>query len=445
MPQREIHEEYIPNLAALTAKKRVAAYARVSGDREEAFHSLSAQTSYYQRIISENPEWEFAGVFSDRGITGTKDARPGFQAMLTACREKKIDMVLAKSITRFARNTVILLETVRELKSLDIAVYFEEEHINTLSGEGELMISLLAARAQEESRSASENKLWQIRRMFEKGLPVTGDCLGYRMVDHELLVVEEEEETVRRIFDMYLSGMGKTAIAKKLTEEGVKNRFGKVSWGRESIARILRNEKYCGDLCLQKRYYSDYISKKDCKNHGQRKMFYIKDDHDAILPKEQFEAVQREIDRRSAHKGDNTVKYPFSSLIRCQNCGKHFIRKNGDSGTKYAKPVWACQTSDTYGKAACPMSQKLREDILIQKTCEILGVDEIDQTTVLRKIKEIIVPENNVLVYVFRDGTEQRVEWQFRSRRESWTPEMKAAARARSILYYQTQKEGKNA
>jgi len=445
MPQREIHEEYIPNLAALTAKKRVAAYARVSGDREEAFHSLSAQTSYYQRIISENPEWEFAGVFSDRGITGTKDARPGFQAMMVACREKKIDMVLAKSITRFARNTVILLETVRELKSLDIAVYFEEEHINTLSGEGELMISLLAARAQEESRSASENKLWQIRRMFEKGLPVTGDCLGYRMVDHELLVMEEEEETVRRIFDMYLSGMGKTAIAKKLTEEGVKNRFGEVHWSRNTIATIIRNEKYCGDLRLQKKYTVDYISKKEAKNRGERKMYYVKDAHDPIISRNCFDTTQEEIKKRDRIMPTNQTTYPFSGLIQCASCGKHFARKNANAGTKYAKPAWVCSLSDVYGKTACPMSQKIREEILMQKTREVLGITEITREKILERIEKIIVPENNVLIYVFRDGTEQRVEWQHRSRRESWTPEMKAAARARSILYYQAQKEGKNA
>ena len=446
MAQREVYEEYIPDLAALTAKKRVAAYARVSGDREEAFHSLSAQTTYFQRIISANPQWEFAGIFSDRGITGTKGNRPGFQAMLKACREKQIDMVMAKSITRFARNTVILLETVRELKTLGIAVYFEEERINTLSGEGELLISLLAARAQEESRSASENKLWQIRRMFEQGVPVTGDCLGYRMVDHELLIEEEEEQTVRRIFEMYLSGMGKTAIARKLTEDGVKNRFGEVHWCRGTVEQIIRNEKYCGDLRLQKRYRIDYITKRDVVNHGERKMYYVKDAHDPIIPREQFAAVQSEIARRAGNmnqkKADKTV---FSGLIRCHECGKHFTRKIANANSKYAKPAWVCRQSDAYGKSTCPMTQKIPENILQQKTCEVLGVSELDEETLHNRIAEIIVPEKNVLVYVFTDGSTQRVEWQFRSRRESWTPEKKAAAKAKSILYYQKLKEDHNA
>lgn len=440
MPHRETQFVYIPNLAAMAAKKRVAAYARVSGGREEAFHSLSAQTAYFQELISANPEWEFAGIFSDRGMTGTKDDRPGFQAMMKACREKQIDMVLAKSITRFARNTVVLLDTIRELKTLGIAVYFEEERINTLSGEGELMISILAARAQEESRSASENKLWQIQKMFERGIPVTGDCLGYRMVGHRLLIEDEEEETVRRIFEMYLSGMGKTSIAKKLTEDGVKNRFGEVHWSRSSIARIIRNEKYCGDLRLQKSYTEDYVSKKEYVNRGERKMYYIKNAHDPIVSRDCFSAAQAEIDQRSGDQKSAPIRQPFSGLIRCGCCGKHFARKTLRSSTKYAKPGWGCLTSDQYGKDACAMSQKIPEDILTQKTCEVLGITALDEKILRNRVKEILVPEKNVLVFIFTDGTQQRVEWKHRSRRESWTPEMKEAARAKSIAYCMAQK-----
>ncbi len=197
-----------PNIDEASRKKRVAAYARVSSERDEAFHSLSAQVSYYHKIIDDHPDWEFVEVFSDRGISGTKDDRPGFQAMLTACREGKIDIVLAKSITRFARNTVILLETVRELKDLGVDIRFEEERINTLSATGELMISLLAARAQEEARSASENQKWRIKKKYEQGIPVSGNCLGYRLVDGKFLIEEDEEQTVLKIFSMYLSGMG---------------------------------------------------------------------------------------------------------------------------------------------------------------------------------------------------------------------------------------------
>ena len=447
MPQREVHEEYIPNLESLTAKKKVAAYARVSGEREEAFHSLSAQTSYYQRLISENPEWVFAGVYSDRGITGTKDARPGFQAMLAACREKKIDMVLAKSITRFAQNTVILLETVRELKSLGIAVYFEEEHINTLSGEGELMISLLAARAQEESRSASENQKWRIRKCYEKGIPVTGNCLGYRMVDHQFLIDDEEEQIVQRIFSMYLSGMGLTAIAKKLTEENIANKDGLCKWYIETIRRILQNEKYCGDLKLQKKYRSDFIEKRTMVNKGERPIYLVKDAHDPIISREEFSAVQMEKTSR-AHKyakAKNSEKHVFAGMLRCGICGKHYYRVIAAPGTKYEKPMWACSLSNKYGKEKCKASWKIPEDILIQKVCEVMDSNTMDSSIFSEQVQEILVPDRNTLCFIMKDGSEKRAEWNYRSRRESWTPEMKEAARQKAILYYAVKKEGKNA
>lgn len=282
MHERKTRMEYIPNLDAHIVKKRVCAYARVSSDRDEAFHSLSAQISYYQQKIAEHPDWKYVGVFSDRGITGTKENRPGFQAMLEACRKGEVDIVLAKSITRFARNTVILLETVRELRNLGIDIHFEEEHIETLSSKGEFMISILAARAQEESRSASENQLWRIRKSYEKGIPVTGNCLGYRMVKHQFLIDEDEEQIVLRIFSMYLSGMGTYAIAKQLNAEGIPNRNGQ-NWSHYGISHILSNEKYIGDLRLQKWYISDYVRKKKTINHGEKTSYYVKDCHDPIV------------------------------------------------------------------------------------------------------------------------------------------------------------------
>ena len=309
MHERITTVQYTPDLEALTRKKRVCAYARVSSDREEAFHSLSSQISYYQKQIAEHEDWEYVGVFSDRGITGTKEERPGFQAMLTACREGKVDIVLAKSITRFARNTVILLNTVRELKSLGIDIHFEEERIHTLSAQGELMISLLAARAQEESRSASENQKWRIQKCYEKGIPVTGNCLGYRMVDHQFLIDEEEEQIVLRIFSMYLSGMGKTAIAKRLNAEGIPTRLGTKKWTPNAVYSVIRNEKYQGDLRLGKRFVVDYVSKKEVTNHGERPSYYVKNNHDPILSSDTFDCVQREIKRRAEHYKGNTAQF----------------------------------------------------------------------------------------------------------------------------------------
>ena len=445
MHERKAHLACIGTPVTALAKKRVCAYARVSGDRDEAFHSLSSQISYYQQMIASHPDWEFVEVFSDRGITGTKENRPGFQAMLTACREGKVDIVLAKSITRFARNTVILLKTVRELKSLGIDVHFEEENIRTLSAGGELMISLLAARAQEESRSASENQKWRIKRKYEKGEPINGNALGYRLVDGRFLIDEEEEQTVLRIFSMYLSGMGATAIAKKLREDGVKTRLGLTNWSVYGIQKLLRNEKYCGDLTLQKTYTVDYLSKKTVKNCGERPMYSIQNDHDPIIGRDAFGRVQQEIARRSAK--DNRAmpqKYPFSGMITCCHCGKHYDRKYTGSKSSYRKATWYCMTSNTWGKRACPSTQRIPEDILIKKTCEVLGLDDLDEVVLHERIVGIDVPKKNVLIYHFRDGTSKAVEWQYRSRRESWTPEMKEKARQKTKAYYEAKRKEKN-
>ena len=443
MHERKTLQEYSPDLEALARKKRVCAYARVSGDRDEAFHSLSAQISYYQKLIAEHPDWEFVEVFSDRGITGTKDNREGFQAMLTACREGKVDIVLAKSITRFARNTVILLETVRELKRLGIDVHFEEERIETLSYSGELLISILAARAQEESRSASENQLWRIKKSYEKGVPVTGNCLGYRMVDHQFLIDEEEEQTVLRIFSMYQSGMGNAAIAKQLTEEGVKNRFGEIKWYPSGIAKILRNEKYCGDLRLQKYYVADYISKKSVVNQGERPSYYVRDSHDPIVTKEQFHAVQEEISRRAenAHTNKEPTFTVFTGLITCGRCGKHFARCSANAGTKYSKPAWVCKTSNRFGKEYCDMGQRIPESILKQITCDLLGMTDLTEEVVHKSIQEILVPAQNTLIFRFTDGSEKQVEWHNPSRSFSWTPEMKEMARQRALARHKAEKE----
>lgn len=443
MHERKTLQEYSPDLEALARKKRVCAYARVSGDRDEAFHSLSAQISYYQKLIAEHPDWEFVEVFSDRGITGTKDNREGFQAMLTACREGKVDIVLAKSITRFARNTVILLETVRELKRLGIDVHFEEERIETLSYSGELLISILAARAQEESRSASENQLWRIKKTYEKGVPVTGNCLGYRMVDHQFLIDEEEEQTVLRIFSMYQSGMGNAAIAKQLTEEGVKNRFGEIKWYPSGIAKILRNEKYCGDLRLQKYYVADYISKKSVVNQGERPSYYVRDSHDPIVTKEQFHAVQEEISRRAenAHTNKEPTFTVFTGLITCGRCGKHFARCSANAGTKYSKPAWVCKTSNRFGKEYCDMGQRIPESILKQITCDLLGMTDLTEEAVQKSIQEILVPAQNTLIFRFTDGSEKQVEWHNPSRSFSWTPEMKEMARQRALARHKAEKE----
>lgn len=430
--ERVCSVKYKPDLTQETCKKRVAAYARVSSDKEDALHSLSAQISYYNNLISSHTDWELVEIFADEGKTGTKDNRPEFQRMLATCREGKIDIILAKSITRFARNTVTLLDTIRELKHLGVDVHFEEENLHTLSAKGEFLISVFAAHAQEQSRSASENQKWRIRKKFEKGEPINGNALGYRLVDGTFWVDEEEEWIVKYIFDLYLSGMGKVAIAKKLNEEGVPTRLNKSKWYPESVAFILRNEKYCGDLRLQKYFVTDHLTKKQKRNKGERPSYLTQNTHDAIIDRETFECVQHEI----AHRAENALNgkkigYPFTGLLRCGKCGNHYTRKIGNSSTPYAHPIWLCNASNVFGQHHCN-AKLIPEDILTAKTCEVLGLKELDRGILRDKVTEIVVPEKYVLIYRFKDGSEQRVEWKHRSRRESWTPEMKERARQRT-------------
>lgn len=411
-------------------RKRVAAYVRVSTGKEAQLHSLSAQISYYNHLIGNRGDWELAGIYADEGMTGTKESRPQFQKLLADCRAGKIDMVIAKSITRLARNTVTLLETARELKLLDVDIFFEKENIHTLSTDGELMLALLASFAQEESRSVSENVKWRIRKNFEDGIPNGGSMLGYCFENGTLQVIPEEAETVKQIFADFLSGMGRVAIARKLNHMGIRTKQGNL-WSISSIYSILRNDKYTGSLLLQKTYSLDCISKKTVKNCGELPMYYIEGSHEAIIDKAIFDKTQLEIARRAEKFSKPNAKrtpYTFTGLLRCGICGKHYRRRIAHPNSKYKKVIWICPTFDTCGKTVCP-SQQLPENILLAETSEVLGLKEWDRETLLGRVKEIQVPRHNALVYTFHDGNTEEVTWQSHSRRDSWTEDMKQKAR----------------
>lgn len=426
-------------------RRRVAAYARVSGGKDAQLHSLSTQISYYNSYIGSRGDWILAGIYADEALTGTKEDRPEFQKLLSDCRSGKIDMVITKSITRFARNTVTLLAAVRELKSLNIDVYFEKEHIYTLSTDGELMLTLLASYAQEESRSASENQKWRIRKKFEQGLSVTGYMLGYRLKNGVLAVVPEEADIVRQIFTDYLSGMGKTTIAKKLNRQNIPTKHGAL-WNKNTIQFILQNEKYTGNLLLQKTYKLDHISKKKMVNHGELPKYYVENSHEAIIPPKMFEEVQQELKDRAEKHGyakHASGPYLYTGLIRCGFCGRQFFRKLTASGKQYTKkPVWLCTTCMNHGKDVCP-AQKIPEEILTAKTAEVLGKAGFDRKTLTEQIKEIRVPEHNRLTYVFHDGHTVEASWQHKSRKEVWTDEMRQKAREKSLA--QAEERRKNA
>lgn len=410
-------------------RKRVAAYARVSSGKDAMLHSLSAQVSYYNDYIGSRGDWQLVGIYADEAVSGTKEDRPEFQRMLSDCRAKKIDMVITKSLTRFARNTVTLLETVRELRLLEIDVFFEKENIHTLSSDGELMLTLLASFAQEESRSASENQRWRIQKMFEEGRPNTGNMLGYRLIDGTLHIIPEEAAIVKMIFADFLSGMGKNLIMKKLSRMDIPTMRGGL-WRESTLMGILTNEKYTGNMLLQKTYRSDYISKKGKINRGERPMYYVENSHEAIIDQKTFDQVQQELKRRASCYTSQKAEeiYLFTGIILCDLCGKHFRRKIANAGTKYAKPAWLCSTFNRYGKEVCP-AQQIPERILIAKTSEVLGTSNWNRDTLLDQVTEIHVPGRNRLIYVFPDGSKKEVLWQNPSRRESWTEEMKQQAR----------------
>ena len=411
--------------------KQVAAYARVSTGKEAMLHSLQAQISHYSGHIAMHPQWEFAGVYADEAITGTKEARPGFQKMLEECRAGNIQLIITKSISRFARNTVTVLESVRELKSLEVDIFFEEQNIHSLSAEGELMLTMLSSFVQEESRSASENVKWRIRKDFKEGKASNKAMLGYHLVNGVLTIIPEEAELVESVFEDYLSGMGIVAIIKKYRKQGIK-------FSRSGLSGILRNEKYQGDMLLQKSFVSDHITKRKVRNAGQLPQYYVTDSHSPIISREMFAAVQDEIARRSSkHKSKppQEPRYLFTGVIKCGKCGAPYKRKQAAAGTKYAKIVWICSTFNTLGRGECD-AQQIPESILKAKCAEVFGLCGLDELILRSCVAEILVPGAGKLVFVFHNNRRVTVAWENPSRRESWTPEMKELARQRALKRY---------
>ena len=437
---KRIEAKYTPTVAS----KRVAAYARVSSDKDAMLQSLSAQVSYYNNYITNHPGWELIQIYSDEGISGTKEDRPGFQRMLEDCRNNRIDLIIAKSITRFARNTVILLQTIRELKVLGIDVYFEKENIHTLSSEGEFMITLLASYAQEEARSASENQLWRIHKLFENGMPSTCLYYGYRYDRGKFVIEPEEAEVVREIFNLYLSGYGIMRIAKLLNDHNTPTRLGG-KWKGHRIYKMLKDEVYIGNLLLQKTYTKDYISKQRMENHGEKPMYEVIGSHEAIIDENTFHRVQEEMMHRKvindSHNKDstsNTYKSPFTSLLRCGICGKTYRRKK--NGGRY---VWICSTYHDFGKKYCN-SKRIRDDILTESVTKVLGIEKIEDIDISSIIKEIVICENNILEFNFNNGETQKFEWKPKSRSESWTKEMREAAGRKTAERYRRNNNGSN-
>jgi len=411
----------------LERKINVCAYARVSSSKDAMLHSLSAQVSYYSSLIQSDARCLYVGVYADEGISGTKKERPEFLRMIEDCKAGKIDVIVAKSISRFARNTIVLLETIRQLKILGIGVYFEEQKIYTLSGEGELLITVLASYAQEEARSVSENMKWRIKMNFQEGKPWGALLYGYKVDKDEYTIIESEAEVIRLIYELYLGGLGKEGIARKLNDRGYHTRMGS-KWSDSSVRHILTNYDYTGNLILQKTYKPSYLTKEKRKNNGELIKYHVEEHHDPIVDLETWQKVQDEIERRNAKiKRQESPEYtPLKGKVVCDDCGKNYIRKISPYRT-----YWICAKYARLGAKGCP-SKRIGEDELIRIVCEIQNSTKFDNRFVEENIKEIRISGYTAIV-ILNDKTKIIKEWKVHSRKDSWTNEMKESARKREL------------
>ena len=327
-------------------KRRTAAYARVSTDSEEQLTSYSAQVDYYTNYIKSRDDWEFVSVYTDEGITGTNTKhREGFKRMVADALAGKIDLIVTKSVSRFARNTVDSLTTVRQLKEKGVEIYFEKENIWTLDSKGELLITIMSSLAQEESRSISENCTWGQRKRFADGKVTVPfkRFLGYdRGPDGNLVLNKDEAVIIRRIYSMFLQGMTPHGIAARLTADSIKSPGGKDKWNAGAVRSILTNEKYKGDALLQKSYTVDFLTKKKKVNEGEIPQYYVEGNHEAIIQPEVFELVQQEMERRKTSGGRHSGVHLFSGRIRCGQCGEWYGSKVWHSNSKYRRVIWQC-------------------------------------------------------------------------------------------------------
>ena len=391
-----------PKTAIIPHRKRVAAYARVSKATQRLMHSVSTQVSYYSKLIQGNPEWEYVGVYADSGISGTGiKERNEFQRLLADCEAGKIDIVLTKSISRFARNTVDLLATVRHLKEIGVEVRFEKEHINSFSSDGELMMTIIASFAQEESRSISENSKWGIRRRFQSGEIGTANkhILGYQY-DEKLkkyVIIPEEAETVKWIFQMYIDGLSFRVIAENLTKAGIRTTLGN-KFQEASVRKLILNEVYAGDIRRQKCYVSDPIRKIKLPNRGELPQYYMTDCHEAIIDRETYAKVKAEMERRV---GLINPTYCFSGKIRCGICGANYTRKKGKVRDR-TYVHWICRSKKETGTTCTNVN--FSEETLKRISAQVIGTPEFDEKTFEKIIQKIVVQENGDLQFEFYGG-----------------------------------------
>ena len=444
------------------AKTRVAAYCRVSTDQEEQLNSYENQIRYYKSIEENHPEYELVGVYADEGISGTNTKkRVEFNRMIADCRARKIDRILTKSISRFARNTLDCLNYIRELQQLGVEIIFENENINTLDGQGEVLLTILSGLAQSTSQNISSNSKWGIHRRYEQGQygMSTKRFLGYDQDEEGHLIVNPAQaKLVKKIYKEYMQGKTVDYIARMFAKNKVKNWNGKTVWHASTLQSMLENEKYMGDAILQKGYTADYLTKRRAKNNGEIKQYYIEDDHEAIIESEFWNAVQLEMKRRTEfiqehsmqRYGHDPEKNPMACRIICGKCGRMFTRKIWKNRCGLSRPIWQC--SERYrvkGVLGCD-NRHIDEDVLMQvfilawnqlvagkeakikslkkaaktgnelekyyanafieKVIKVGTIEEFDTDLFLSVIESIVVYPDGRMVTCFLEGTEITIE-----------------------------------
>ena len=349
---------HIDATVSQTPKKlRVAGYARVSSDSDDQLNSFSAQVRYYTKLIEKNDGWELLEVYADEGVTGVSTEKRGdFNRMIADCRKGKIDRIITKATSRFARNTLDSIRTIRELKDIGVTVFFEKENIDTAKLTGENLITLYSLFAQEESLGISQNMKRGCRMKMQSGEYVSSNpAYGYRLVDNQLTIYEPEAEVIRRIYAEYLGGMGANQIAKGLVADGVPFKNGGDRWRHQAVLNLIRNERYVGDMLLQKSYNEDTLPYRKCKNKGELPQYYVKNSHEPIVERIQYELANILLRERGKQVNTIGANYPLSRKIKCAECGTTYRRKFTE-GTTY----WVCRKHDE-DKTLCN-SQRITED-----------------------------------------------------------------------------------
>lgn len=393
----------------LQVKKRVAAYCRVSTDNEDQANSFESQQRYFRQYIQYHPDWELFDIFADEGLSGTTTKkRKAFNRMIACAKNGELDLIITKEISRFARNTLDSISYTRELKQLGVGVIFMNDNINTLDGDAELRLAIMSSIAQEESRRTSERVKWGQKRQMEQGVVFGRSMLGYDVVDGKMFINEEGAEVVRLIFHKFVKeGKGTHVIARELREAGISPMRVK-EWSNTVILRLLRNEKYCGDLVQKKTYTPDYLSHDKKYNRGQEEFVILRDHHEPIISREMYDTANRILDERSdsmAGKSKHSNRYPFSGKIKCGCCGSSYVAryKNRKDGSRYKS--WHCYKAAQYGRPHIDKAGNqvgcvglgIRNEDAIHLMCLVtkaLKVDKAHMTSNLLKIIEKIIQQD---------------------------------------------------